>query len=67
MCGIFGIISASPWRKGDLVKLACFAQQRGRDSSGLLYLRDSTYRVDRADFEIGKLLERSRAHEHAYG
>jgi hypothetical protein len=60
MCGIFGIISGSPWPKRDLVDLTRFAQQRGRDSSGLLFLRDGAYRVHRADFCISRLLDKSR-------
>jgi hypothetical protein len=57
MCGIFGIISPSSWPKGDLVELTRYAQQRGRDSSGLLFLRDDAYHVHRADFPISRLLD----------
>ncbi len=59
MCGIFGIISAASWPKDDLVELTRYAQQRGRDSSGLLFLRDDAYNVHRADFPISRLLTES--------
>jgi hypothetical protein len=60
MCGLFGIVARSPWPKDDLTKLALHAQQRGRDSSGLLFLKDGTYHVDRADYRIERLLKESR-------
>ncbi len=63
MCGIFGIISSSEWPKDDLVKLASHAQQRGRDSSGLLFMRDGAYNVHRADYRISRLLAESRPYD----
>lgn len=60
MCGLFGIISSTPWPRGDLTQLARHAQQRGRDSSGLLFLKGGAYHVDRADAPIARLLGRSR-------
>ncbi|HAX42554.1 MAG TPA: glucosamine 6-phosphate synthetase [Solibacterales bacterium] len=66
MCGIFGIISQSTWPKGDLVDLTRYAQQRGRDSSGLLFLRDGAYNVHRADFQISRLLSESRPYDAAF-
>ncbi len=60
MCGIFGIISSTAWPKGDLVHLATHAQQRGRDSSGLLFWRDGRYRIYRADYAIDKLLPEAK-------
>jgi glucosamine--fructose-6-phosphate aminotransferase (isomerizing) len=60
MCGIFGIISDSAWPKNDLVHLSRQAQQRGRDSSGLLFLRDGGYQVHRADYPISRLLAESK-------
>lgn len=56
MCGIFGIVSQTSWPKQDLVRLARHAQQRGRDSSGLLFLRSGAYNVRRADYPITRLL-----------
>lgn len=58
MCGIFGIvgmhaaINVSP----DLGSLAFHAEQRGRDSSGLVVARATEYDIQRADFTIRKLL-----------
>lgn len=63
MCGIFGIISQSDWPKDDLVRLTHHAQQRGRDSSGLLFLRDQTYNLHRADYRISRLLPESRPYD----
>lgn len=60
MCGIFGIISSSPWPRDDLDRLTRYAQQRGRDSSGLFFLRDGAYNIHRADFRISRLLSESR-------
>lgn len=58
MCGIFGIVSAIAQSHHDLPILAHHAEQRGRDSSGLVVARESSYRVERADFEIKKLLKK---------
>lgn len=63
MCGIFGIISHKDWATDDLVQLTHHAQQRGRDSSGLLFLRDGAYQVHRADYRISRLLAESRPYE----
>ncbi len=60
MCGLFGIISTGSWPKDDLTRLAHHAQQRGRDSSGLLFLRDDAYHVHRADYPTAKLLREAK-------
>ena len=57
MCGIFGIISSSMWKKADLRLLATHARQRGRDSSGLVFHQRDQYRVKRADHDILRLLD----------
>ncbi|MGN6144586.1 MAG: hypothetical protein ACTHOP_13450 [Mesorhizobium sp.] len=41
-------------------KLATFAQQRGRDSSGLMFSKGDAYRVYRADYPISRLLREIR-------
>lgn len=56
MCGIFGIVSAAAASSIDLPLLAHHAEQRGRDSSGLVIARESRYEVERADHPIRKLL-----------
>lgn len=56
MCGIFGVISTSPVLKEDLGVLVKHAQQRGRDSSGLVTLYKSRYQIYRADYPITRLL-----------
>jgi len=58
MCGIFGIMSGAAQSPGDLPILAHHAEQRGRDSSGLVIARSSSYEVQRAAFEIRKLLKK---------
>ena len=57
MCGIFGIISGSAVNRRDLDSLAKHAEQRGRDSSGLLLLSDDHYEIHRADYRIPRLLK----------
>lgn len=63
MCGIFGIISTSNWSKGDLDTLTRFAQQRGRDSSGLMFLRGGAYKVRKADFAVSRLLSEVKPYD----
>ena len=57
MCGIFGIISDQPVSREDLDSLAMHAEQRGRDSSGLLILSDGRYTIHRADYRLPRLLK----------
>ncbi len=56
MCGIFGIVSPSPVSSADLNVLVRHAQQRGRDSSGLITYQGSGYEVFRADYPVTRLL-----------
>lgn len=56
MCGIFGIVSESAVSFSDLKLLARCAQQRGRDSSGLLSHQGQGYRLVRSTSPIGTLL-----------
>lgn len=56
MCGIFGLVHNVAKNAGDLATLARHAEQRGRDSSGLVIARDGGYDVQRADFAIRRLL-----------
>lgn len=58
MCGIFGIVSNAAKNPDALPMLAHHAEQRGRDSSGLVVARGANYEVQRADFEIRKLLKK---------
>jgi hypothetical protein len=60
MCGVFGIVSADVSVRDDLTRLATHAQQRGKDSSGLLFLQDGGYQIHRADYPISRLLSESR-------
>lgn len=58
MCGIFGLVSKTGQTQSDLRTLAHHAEQRGRDSSGLVVARADKYDVQRADFEIHRLLKK---------
>lgn len=60
MCGIFGIVSSSAFPKADLLALATYAQQRGRDSSGLMFFQDETYNIRRGDYPIVRLLPEAK-------
>ena len=63
MCGIFGIISDSKINKINLQKLVLHSQQRGKDSSGLITYNRNSYFINRADYEISKLLKRVTPYE----
>ncbi len=56
MCGIFGIVSGQPVNRQDLDSLAKHAEQRGRDSSGLLVASGGLYTIHRADYRLPRLL-----------
>ncbi len=58
MCGIFGQISVKAVNRDSLSKLVRHSQQRGMDSSGLIFDEGSTYRINRADYKIEKLLKK---------
>jgi glucosamine--fructose-6-phosphate aminotransferase (isomerizing) len=56
MCGIFGAVSDLSLDVSKVKAVASHSQQRGKDSSGLMWLgKDNGYRVIRADKEIGKI------------
>jgi glucosamine--fructose-6-phosphate aminotransferase (isomerizing) len=63
MCGIFGLVSPSQVDRVDLKKLVLHARQRGRDSSGLIYIDHSKYRVERADYDVIKLLTKVKPYD----
>lgn len=56
MCGIFGAIGTQAISSTDLDALVKHAQQRGKDSSGLMILAGDSYQVHRADYRITRLL-----------
>lgn len=58
MCGIFGIIAPEVVNKKDLKLLVKHAQQRGKDSSGLIFIKEDQYHIYRADYDIDKLLNK---------
>ncbi len=63
MCGIFGQISKQTVNQQKLNIIVEHSKQRGVDSSGLIYLQDSSYKVDRADFDIKKLFKKSNPYK----
>lgn len=62
MCGIFGILSQSPISTSELEHLASHAQQRGKDSSGLITIESGVYHVTRADYPVTKLIKQIALH-----
>ena len=63
MCGIFGQISKTKINKENFDKLVKHSEQRGIDSSGLVYLQDDIYKISRADYNIEKLLNKAKPYE----
>ncbi len=59
MCGIFGIYSSTGVDAIALNSLAKHAEQRGIDSSGLLFFRSGAYELSRADSKATRLLTRT--------
>ena len=57
MCGIFGIISNAKICSSELQLLAHHSEQRGKDSSGLLFSNSSSYDLHRANKAITSLLK----------
>lgn len=60
MCGIFGLIGTGAVDRNELETLVQHARQRGRDSSGLMYCENERYVVNRADYDIFRLLKKVR-------
>ena len=56
MCGIFGAYSSQAITRQELGTLVKHAEQRGVDSSGLLYFRHGSYELKRADINATRLL-----------
>ena len=57
MCGIFGIFSNNKMvQDEDLRRLALYAQERGSDSSGLIYYTKDNYKSVSSDVPISKLV-----------
>ncbi|MGV8970454.1 MAG: hypothetical protein ACOH1J_08390 [Microbacteriaceae bacterium] len=58
MCGIFGFIGPDELDSTSAKTLVKHAQQRGRDSSGMVIRNTDSYQAYRADFPIDRLLKR---------
>jgi glutamine---fructose-6-phosphate transaminase (isomerizing) len=63
MCGIFGQVSSFKVDTNNLQTLVKHSEQRGMDSSGLIYYDDSAYKVERADYKIEKLLNKVKPYD----
>lgn len=64
MCGIFGQISRTKIDEEKFNKLVKHSEQRGIDSSGLIYYKDDSYEIARADYNIEKLLNKIKPYNH---
>lgn len=60
MCGIFGQISKHSINRQNFNKLVKHSEQRGIDSSGLIYHQNHKYYIARADYNIEKLLKKTK-------
>lgn len=58
MCGIFGFVGPGSLDPRSAKQLVKHAEQRGRDSSGVVTYRDALYRVHRADEPIHRLVKK---------
>ena len=63
MCGIFGQVAVQTINKPNLDSIVKHSEQRGKDSSGLVYLNDGQYHIDRADYNIEKLLRKIKPYQ----
>jgi hypothetical protein len=63
MCGIFGEISKYKINKEKFTKLVKHSEQRGIDSSGLVYYEHDKYKIARADYNIERLLKKVKPYE----
>jgi hypothetical protein len=60
MCGIFGIFNKDTnVLHSDVISLAKYAQERGSDSSGLMYYKDGAYKTINGDIPISKLITKA--------
>jgi len=58
MCGIFGQIAKKKIDRDNFNKLVKHSEQRGVDSSGLIQHKGNHYEIDRADYNIERLLKK---------
>lgn len=63
MCGIFGQISKGKINKCNFCKLVSHSEQRGRDSSGLIFYDALQYKIAKADYKISKLFKKIRPYD----
>jgi predicted glutamine amidotransferase len=63
MCGIFGVISNNKVNEQKLKTLVNHSKQRGKDSSGLIYIENDNYKINRADYDIDKLLSKVKPYK----
>ncbi len=64
MCGIFGQISKNKINQENFDKLVKHSEQRGIDSSGLIYYKNDRYEISRADYNIEKLLKKIKPYDY---
>lgn len=66
MCGIFGAYNPDGVSRKTLSNLVKSAERRGLDSSGLVTLGPSGYRVARADFRLSRLIQEVTSIKHEF-
>lgn len=66
MCGIFGFIGSDDLDSASTKTLVKHAQQRGRDSSGMVIRRGDRFEAYRADYPIGWLQKRMPSPGHLF-
>lgn len=63
MSGIFGAITKRSIEKKDFNFIANHSNQRGKDLSGLVYLKDNIYQINRADYPVTQLLKKTEPYK----
>ena len=63
MCGIFGQVSKKKIDREKLYNVVKHSEQRGVDSSGLIQYKNEIYEIDRADYNIEKLLHKVQPYD----
>jgi len=63
MCGIFGQVAKKKIDKNNFDKLVKHSEQRGVDSSGLIYYENKRYKIERADYNIEQLLNKVKPYD----
>lgn len=66
MSGIFGAITKGSIEKNDFNFIANHSNQRGKDVSGLVYIKDNTYQICRTDSSVTQLLRKTDPYKSSF-